>query len=150
MEKQAFIQSIIDRRKIFHLTQKKLSERTGISQQVLSRIEQENSNPTLDTLVTIANSLQCVICFIPEIQLSNEKKMRSIIDRFYSNVVQSEKYGSFAQLFERHRSKFERGNFSQGFKLQQIIKAYDSALTYISKLHKENEELKVELNKIKE
>ena len=109
MEKQAFIQSIIDRRKIFHLTQKKLSERTGISQQVLSRIEQENSNPTLDTLVTIANSLQCVICFIPEIQLSNEKKMRSIIDRFYSNVVQSEKYGSFAQLFERHRSKFERG-----------------------------------------
>lgn len=64
MNKQNFIDNLIKIRKAKGLTQTDLAKRTGISQQVLSRAEQENSNPTLNTLIEIANAMNCRIDFI--------------------------------------------------------------------------------------
>lgn len=64
MNKQNLIENIIKIRKEKGLTQADLAQRTGISQQVLSRVENENSNPKLNTLVEIANAMNCRIDII--------------------------------------------------------------------------------------
>lgn len=51
------IQSIIDARKASHITQQKLAEITGINQADISKIENGNSNPTLNILKRIADGL---------------------------------------------------------------------------------------------
>ncbi|WP_406019972.1 helix-turn-helix domain-containing protein [Succinivibrio sp.] len=55
--KYALIESIILARKEKNLTQKELSELTGITQADLSKIENGNVNPSLNTLLKLANGL---------------------------------------------------------------------------------------------
>jgi len=50
-------QALIDARREQGITQKELSERTGISQADISRFENGNSNPTYATLVRLAQGL---------------------------------------------------------------------------------------------
>ena len=53
----AIIQAIIDARKNTGLTQKQLSERTGIAQADISRMENGNANPSLNTLKRLAAAM---------------------------------------------------------------------------------------------
>lgn len=55
--KYALIECIILARKEKNLTQKQLSELTGITQSDLSKIENGNANPSLNTLLKLANGL---------------------------------------------------------------------------------------------
>ena len=55
--KYALIESIILARKEKNLTQKELSELTGITQADLSKSENGNANPSLNTLLKLANGL---------------------------------------------------------------------------------------------
>ena len=55
--KYALIESIILARKEKNLTQKELSELTGITQADLTIIENGNANPSLNTLLKLANGL---------------------------------------------------------------------------------------------
>ena len=50
----AIIQAIIDARKSSGLTQKQLSERTGITQADISKLESGNANPSLKTMQRLA------------------------------------------------------------------------------------------------
>ena len=50
----AIIQAMIDARKSLGLTQKQLSERTGIAQADISKLENGNANPSLKTLQRLA------------------------------------------------------------------------------------------------
>ena len=50
----AIAQAMIDSRKEHGLTQKQLSERTGIAQADISRLERGNANPSLRTLQRLA------------------------------------------------------------------------------------------------
>ena len=50
----AIIQAMIDARKSSGLTQKQLSERTGIAQADISKLESGNANPSLKTLQRLA------------------------------------------------------------------------------------------------
>ncbi len=62
------IQAMIDARKQQHLTQKELSERTGITQADISRIENGTRNPSLDMLKRLARGMgmQLKLEFIPD------------------------------------------------------------------------------------
>lgn len=51
------IQAIIDARKKTGLTQKQLSERTGINQADISKLESGNANPSLKTLQKLAHGM---------------------------------------------------------------------------------------------
>ena len=64
----AIIQAIIDARKQSGLTQKELSERTGIAQGDISRIEKGNANPSLRTLQRLATGMgmKLKIEFLPQ------------------------------------------------------------------------------------
>ncbi len=53
----AIIQTMIDARKRSGLTQKQLSEKTGITQSDISRLENGNANPSLHTLRRLADGL---------------------------------------------------------------------------------------------
>ena len=53
----AIIQAIIDARKKTGFTQKELSERTGIAQGDISRLENGNANPSLHTLQRLASAM---------------------------------------------------------------------------------------------
>ena len=57
----AIIQAIIDARKISGLTQKQLSERTGIAQADISRLENGNANPSLSTLKRLASAMNMTL-----------------------------------------------------------------------------------------
>lgn len=63
----AIIQAIIDARKETGLTQKELSERTGIAQGDISKLENGSANPSLKTLQRLANgmNMQLKVDFIP-------------------------------------------------------------------------------------
>lgn len=50
----AIIQAMIDARKESGLTQKELSEKTGINQADISKLERGNANPSLRTLKRLA------------------------------------------------------------------------------------------------
>lgn len=50
----AVVQAIIDARKNAGLTQKELSERTGIAQGDISKLENGNANPSIRTLQRLA------------------------------------------------------------------------------------------------
>lgn len=53
----AIIQAIIDARKQNGLTQKELSERTGIAQGDISKLESGNANPSIKTLKRLAEAM---------------------------------------------------------------------------------------------
>jgi len=61
------IQAIIDARKNAGLTQKQLSERTGIAQADISKIENGDANPSLKTLKRLATAMNTTLKleFIP-------------------------------------------------------------------------------------
>lgn len=64
----AIIQAMIDARETSHLTQKELSERTGISQAEISRIENGNRNPSIKLLQRLAEGMgmELKISFVPQ------------------------------------------------------------------------------------
>ncbi len=64
----AVIQAIIDARKRSGLTQKELSERIGIAQGDISKIEKGNANPSIRTLQRLATGMgmRLKIEFLPE------------------------------------------------------------------------------------
>lgn len=51
------MQAIIDARKSTGMTQKQLSEKTGIAQSDISKLESGNANPSLKTLQRLASGL---------------------------------------------------------------------------------------------
>ena len=53
----AVVQAIIDARKNAGLTQKELSERTGIAQGDISKLENGNANPSIRTLQRLAAAM---------------------------------------------------------------------------------------------
>lgn len=53
----AIIQAMIDARKLKGITQKDLSERTGIAQGDISKLENGNGNPSLKTLQRLASAM---------------------------------------------------------------------------------------------
>lgn len=55
----SLIGDLIQRRKEIGLSQSDLAQRTGIRQQVISRIENKECSPTLKNLNKIANALGC-------------------------------------------------------------------------------------------
>lgn len=62
------IRAMIQARKQQHLTQKELSERTGITQADISRIENGTRNPSLDMIKRLAKGMgmRLRLEFIPE------------------------------------------------------------------------------------
>lgn len=54
---RAVIQAMIDARKNSGLTQKELSERTGIAQGDISKLENGNANPSIRTLQRLADGM---------------------------------------------------------------------------------------------
>ena len=63
----SLVQAMIDARKISGLTQKQLSERTGIAQADISKLENGNANPSLRTLQRLASGMgmKLKIEFVP-------------------------------------------------------------------------------------
>ncbi|MBQ6476164.1 MAG: helix-turn-helix transcriptional regulator [Clostridia bacterium] len=57
----AVVQAMIDARKASGLTQKELSERTGIAQGDISRIEKGNANPSMRTLQRLAAGMDMIL-----------------------------------------------------------------------------------------
>ena len=70
----AIVQAIIDARKTSGITQKQLSERTGIAQADISRLENGNANPSLSTLKRLASAMDMTlrIEFTPPINSNRE------------------------------------------------------------------------------
>jgi transcriptional regulator with XRE-family HTH domain len=68
------VQTIIDARKTSGLTQRQLAERTGIAQAAISRLENGNANPSLNTLKRLAFAMNMTlkIEFTPPINGSKE------------------------------------------------------------------------------
>ena len=54
---KAIIKSFINARKLSGLTQKQLSEKTGITQPDISKIENGNANPSIRTLKRLADAM---------------------------------------------------------------------------------------------
>lgn len=67
------IREVLRSRREKNLTQKDLSQLTGIAQGDISRIENGNANPSISTLVRIANALG------KELKISFEPKASSIV-----------------------------------------------------------------------
>ena len=57
----AIIQAIIDARRQSGLTQKELSERTGIAQGDISKLERGNANPSIRTLQRLAGGMGMIL-----------------------------------------------------------------------------------------
>lgn len=53
----AIIQAMIDARKLRGITQKELSEKTGIAQGDISKLENGNANPSIRTLQRLAAAM---------------------------------------------------------------------------------------------
>ena len=54
---QEIIKAFIEARKISGITQKQLSEKTGIAQPDISKLENGNANPSVRTLQRLANAM---------------------------------------------------------------------------------------------
>lgn len=63
-----FTISLIEARNRGHITQKQLSELTGIAQSDISKIETGNANPTVSVLQRLAEGLnsKLIITFVPK------------------------------------------------------------------------------------
>ncbi len=64
----SIIQAVIDARKSNNMTQKELSERTGIAQSDISKLENGNSNPTLGMIKRLADGMDMTVKlqFVPK------------------------------------------------------------------------------------
>lgn len=64
----SIIQAVIDARKASNMTQKELSEKTGIAQSDISKLETGSSNPTLAMLKRLADGMGMTVKlqFIPK------------------------------------------------------------------------------------
>ena len=62
------IRAMVDAREATHITQKELSERTGISQAEISRIENGSRNPSIKLLQRLAEGMgmNLKISFVPQ------------------------------------------------------------------------------------
>ena len=58
---RAVMQAIIDARQTSGLTQKELSERTGIAQGDISKLEKGNANPSIRTLQRLATGMGMIL-----------------------------------------------------------------------------------------
>ena len=58
---RAVVQAIIEARKSSGLTQKELSERTGIAQGDISKLEKGNANPSIRTLQRLAAGMGMIL-----------------------------------------------------------------------------------------
>ena len=67
---EPIIQAMIDARKQQNLTQKELSERTGITQADISRIENGTRNPSLEMVKRLARGMGMVLKleFVPDVK----------------------------------------------------------------------------------
>ena len=65
----AIVQAMIDAREKIGMTQKELSEKTGITQADISRLENGNANPSLKTLQRLAEGMGMTLKleFVPAI-----------------------------------------------------------------------------------
>ena len=74
----AAIQAMIDARVRSGMTQKELSEKTGIAQGDISRIERGNANPSLRTLQRLARGMKITLRleFVPE--CSTDTKLQPV------------------------------------------------------------------------
>lgn len=68
------MQAMIDARKASGLTQKQLSERTGIAQADISKLESGNANPSLKTLQRLAAGMgmKVKVEFLPVTYMENQ------------------------------------------------------------------------------
>ncbi len=57
IETGKIIQALIEARRASGITQKELSERTGIAQGDISKLETGNANPSLRTLIRLAEGM---------------------------------------------------------------------------------------------
>ena len=73
---QAIIQAIIDARQQTGLTQKELSERTGIAQGDISKLERGNANPSLRTLQRLAAGMgmKLKLEFLPDAAVAAKRQ----------------------------------------------------------------------------
>jgi transcriptional regulator with XRE-family HTH domain len=71
----AIVQALIDARKTVGLTQKQLSERTGIAQSDISKLENGDGNPSLRTLkrLAVAMDMNLKLEFTPMPNKSRQK-----------------------------------------------------------------------------
>ena len=69
----AVIQAMIDARRSSGLTQKELSQRTGIAQGDISKLENGNANPSIRTLQRLANGMGMTLKveFVPSVAASS-------------------------------------------------------------------------------
>lgn len=67
------INAIINARKTTRITQKQLSEKTGIAQSDISKIENGNGNPSLKTIERLARGMgmNVKVEFVPARQINN-------------------------------------------------------------------------------
>lgn len=63
-EDEILIDEIINIRKMENISQKELAEKTGISQQAISRFENKNHSPSLKFLTSIVNAMGYDIQFV--------------------------------------------------------------------------------------
>lgn len=60
----AIIDRLIAKRKEKGLTQRDLAEATGLSQPMIARFERKTNAPQLDTLLKVADALDCTLAII--------------------------------------------------------------------------------------
>lgn len=83
------IQAMIDARKNQHITQKELSERTGITQADISRIEKGTRNPSLEMVKRLAKGLgmRLKVEYIPRVNSYEKMEPLKFDMRSYANYV---------------------------------------------------------------
>lgn len=80
-------------REALGMTQKQLAKRAKTTQQSIARLEKNEVNPTLDTLIKVSNALDCelVVNFIPKknimknVEERAEEKARKIVEQTTAN-----------------------------------------------------------------
>lgn len=61
------INSLISQRHKLGLTQQQLADKTQLTQSVIARFESKKTTPQLNTLLKVANALECDIIITPRI-----------------------------------------------------------------------------------
>lgn len=57
------IESIVNYRKKHNITQKQIAQRSGLTQQMISRIEKFGNSPSLDTFIRYLNAMRLELTF---------------------------------------------------------------------------------------
>lgn len=61
----AIIDELIELRKAKGLTQKDLAKAANLTQPAIARLERKAATPQLDTLIKVANALDCKLALVP-------------------------------------------------------------------------------------